>query len=172
MTAVKIAANASRASGRAWSIRGGVVFDSVSSDDPRDAAHGYEKRLLNTGSAAGDRVGVLDKQAGMYIMLGGHVSDWIKAHLLRFCGLNLFGRHRILFWVRFPVCFDYLNILRGYCEKGQLTTSLANTYPFTKDGVRGAFEDIMSRRTTGKLAVEVSAEAMSTQSSDTVTLAD
>jgi hypothetical protein len=52
-----------------------VVFDSVSSDDPRDAASGYERRLRRTGSAAGDRIGVLDEQAGVYIMLGGHVSE-------------------------------------------------------------------------------------------------
>jgi hypothetical protein len=51
-----------------------IVFDSVSSDDPRDAAHGYEKRLRCTGSAAGGRVGVVDQQAGVYLMLGGHVS--------------------------------------------------------------------------------------------------
>jgi hypothetical protein len=38
--------------------------------------------------------------------------------------------------------------------------------------VRGAFEDIMSRRTTGKLAVEVSSDAMNTVSTTTVTLAD
>ena len=53
-----------------------VVFDSVSSDDPRDAVHGYEKKLRCTGSDAGDRVGVLDTCAGVYIMLGGHVSKY------------------------------------------------------------------------------------------------
>ena len=161
-----------------------IVFDSVSSDDPRDAASSYEQRLRVTrgggGSGAaggGGRVGVLDEQAGMYIMLGGHVStadrqtdrqtdihtsycalltahgsltrladsipsslcqvsDWIKAHILRFLGWNLFGCHRLLFWVRFPVCFEHLTRLRGYCEQGQLSTTLAGTYAFTTEGVQ------------------------------------
>ena len=54
-----------------------IVFDSVSSDDPRDASHGYENRLRNTKSADGSRSGVIDQQTSVYLMLGGHVRHYL-----------------------------------------------------------------------------------------------
>lgn len=59
----------------------------------RDAVHAYEKNICSSQPP------IFNKSSGMYIMLGGHVTDWIKAHIKRYLGINLFGKNRILHWV-------------------------------------------------------------------------
>jgi NADPH:quinone reductase-like Zn-dependent oxidoreductase len=59
-----------------------IVFDSVSSHDPRDQLASYEHQIHALRSKEGE-VGAVLKTDGKYLMLGGLWHDWLKAHLLR-----------------------------------------------------------------------------------------
>ncbi|CAF1643846.1 unnamed protein product, partial [Didymodactylos carnosus] len=114
-----------------------LVFDSVSSHDPRDASFAYESRIRN----------VKPKMVtGMYIFIGGLVTDWAFAHVKRFFGVNCFSKGRLLFWVRFPDSTQRLESLRQFCEANQLKVAIANRMLFTDEGVQEAFRLQMSRR--------------------------
>jgi len=127
-----------------------IVFDSVSSHDPRDRKCSYEHQIRSRKGA--DRV--LSRR-GIYLMLGGLWYDWLKAHILRFLGLNLFGDDRRLFWVRFPNSSEYLRKLSFYSESDALKVAVSERFPFTEHGLQDAFEKIMTRRTTGKLTIDI-----------------
>ena len=60
----------------------------------------------------------------IFVVVGGLWLDWIKAHIRRFIGVNLFGSRRELFWVRFPESTGYLKTLKRYCEEGKLKVVL------------------------------------------------
>ena len=90
-----------------------------------------------------------------YIILGGLWLDWIKAHIRRFLGVNLFGGKRELFWVRFPEATSYLMALKQYCEEGRLKVKIAAVKPLSTEGVRDAFAQQMERRVVGKIVIEV-----------------
>lgn len=74
--------------------------------------------------------------------------------MIRYLGVDLFGPTRELFWVRFPQSSEYLKLLASYCENGSLAV-FTQEYPFTTTGVQQAFVDIMSRRTVGKLCIDM-----------------
>jgi NADPH:quinone reductase-like Zn-dependent oxidoreductase len=77
-----------------------AVFDAVSSHDPRDHSAHYERRIRER-----------ELLNGTYVIIGGLKDDWIKAHVRRFLGINLFEKGRILHWVRFPMATKYLKQL-------------------------------------------------------------
>ncbi len=128
-----------------------LVFDSVSSHDPRDARFAYERRIRRARPR-------LLREDGMYIFIGGRVDDWVRAHARRFLGVNLFAKGRELFWVRFPNSASDLAALARFCAAGQLKVTLAHTLPFTEAGVREAFRLQMSRRIVGKIAIQIGPE--------------
>lgn len=128
-----------------------LVFDTVSSHDPRDSSFAYETRIRRS------RPALMDPQ-GRYIFIGGQVGDWIRAHCKRFLHVDLFAPGRELFWVRFPNSRAQLETLRELCGAGKLAVSLTHTLPLTLDGVREAFALQMSRRTTGKIALVSAAD--------------
>ncbi|CAF1139035.1 unnamed protein product [Rotaria sp. Silwood1] len=100
-----------------------LVFDSVSSHDLRDANFAYETRIRNTKPKL---------ITGMYILIGGIVTDWVLAHIKRFFGID---------W--------RLESLRQFCEANQLKVTIANRMPFTEEGIQEAFRLQMNRRTVG-----------------------
>jgi hypothetical protein len=59
-----------------------IVFDSVSSHDPRDRLSSYEHQIREVRRNEGEEGAIL-KQDGKYLMLGGLWNDWLKAHLMR-----------------------------------------------------------------------------------------
>lgn len=122
------------------------VFDSVSSHDPRDRVHSYEKRIRST------RPSLLN---GVYIFIGGVFNDWVLAHLKRYFGINWFDHGRQLFWVRFPNSTELLATIRQLCETNRFHVTIAQRFPFTEKDVREAFEFQMSRRVTGKIVIEL-----------------
>ncbi|CAF3139377.1 unnamed protein product [Rotaria sp. Silwood2] len=126
-----------------------LVFDSVSSHDPRDATFAYESRIRNVTPKL---------LSGMYIFIGGVVTDWVLAHIKRFFGVNCFSPGRQLFWVRFPDSAKRLNLLRQFCEANQIKVRIANCMPFTEEGVQEAFRLQMNRRTVGKIVIEIGTE--------------
>lgn len=125
-----------------------LVFDSVSSHDSRDARFAYERRIRGAQPR-------LMRENGMYVFIGGRVDDWVRAHVRRFLGVNLFAKGRELFWVRFPGSAADLAALARFCAAGQLKVTLAHCLPFTEEGVRQAFRLQMSRRIVGKIAIQI-----------------
>ena len=123
-----------------------LVFDSVSSHDPRDANFAYETRICNANPKL---------ITGMYIFIGGIVTDWTLAHIKRFFGIDWFTKGRQLFWVRFPNSASRLELLRKFCETNQLKVTIADRLPFTQEGVQEAFHLQMSRRTVGKIVIDI-----------------
>ena len=109
-----------------------LVFDSVSSHDPRDARFQYESRIRSLAPSP-------IAAAGTYIFIGGLWHDWLQAHIKRFLGINLFARGRMLFWVRFPNASTDLQRLCDMHERGVLRPTLAHVHEFTAQGVREAF---------------------------------
>ena len=126
-----------------------LVFDSVSSHDPRDTNFAYETRIRNAQPKL---------VTGMYIFIGGVVTDWALAHIKRFFGIDWFPKGRQLFWVRFQDSARRLELLRQFCEANQLKVTIANRVPFTEEGIQEAFRLQMSRRIVGKIVIEILSE--------------
>lgn len=59
-----------------------IVFDSVSSHDPRDRISSYEHQIEEVRKKEGEEGAILKKE-GTYLMLGGLWNDWLKAHIMR-----------------------------------------------------------------------------------------
>jgi NADPH:quinone reductase-like Zn-dependent oxidoreductase len=123
-----------------------LVFDSVSSHDSRDANFAYETRIRNAKPKL---------VTGMYIFIGGIVTDWILAHIKRFFGIGWFTMGRQLFWVRFLDSSKRLESLRQFCEANQLKVTIDNRMPLTEGGIQEAFRLQMSRRIVGKIVIEI-----------------
>lgn len=81
--------------------------------------------------------------------------DWVYAHFRRFFGVNLFGKRRELFWVRFPCATSALSALKDMCESGKLNVQVGQTFPFSSEGLQEAFAVQMSRRVQGKLVINI-----------------
>ena len=107
-----------------------IVFDTVSSHDARDQAYQYEQRIRFSPTPFS-----LLSINSKYVVLGGMWQDWVKAHVRRFTGINLFGKGRELFWVRFPESTSYLRLLTQYIEEGKLKVVIAGKKPLTNEGM-------------------------------------
>jgi NADPH:quinone reductase-like Zn-dependent oxidoreductase len=131
-----------------------VVLDCVTSADPVDQAMPYPAMIQ-------DPTNGLVSPADDYVFrrLGGASLDWIRAGLERTCGLNCWkNKHEKLFWIRFPKSSHELRQLQEWAESGKLTPAVSVVYDFSDTGVRAAFDEILSRRTRGKVVVRVLAE--------------
>ena len=125
-----------------------VVMDCVTSADARDQSINYPKRIQEASS-------VLLTDDYVYRRLGGPSLDWIRAGLERSIGLNCWrDRHEKLFWVRFPNSAAELGQLQQWAEAGLLLPHISETYDFA-EGVKDAFEALLSRRVRGKVIVNV-----------------
>ena len=128
-----------------------VVLDAVSSADSRDKAASYIERVKPYVKTDGDRHN--------YVVFGGATRHWFLAGLKRFTGLNCFGRGFELFWIRMPGSSKLLSRLAAWADAGKLRPTVAQTFGFDEAGVRGAFEALRSRRTAGKVVIDVSSSA-------------
>eukprot|EP00873_Tetraselmis_striata_P009062 jgi/Tetstr1/429326/TSEL_019244.t1 len=137
-----------------------LVLDCVSSHDPRDAAAGYEAAIRGARfhhDGAGDSGAPLVR--GTYVCIGGVTSDWLAAGLKRTTGLSAFSAGRELFWVRFPHSAPALADLARMADSGALQPSLARVLPFTEAGLQEAFAALNSRRTAGKIVMNIGTDA-------------
>ena len=125
-----------------------VVLDAVSSADARDKAASYIERVKPYVKTDGDRHN--------YVVFGGATRHWALAGLKRFTGLNCFGRGFELFWIKMPGSSKRLSRLAAWADEGKLRPTVAQTFAFDEAGVRGAFEALRSRRTAGKVVLDVS----------------
>jgi NADPH:quinone reductase-like Zn-dependent oxidoreductase len=66
--------------------------------------------------------------------------------------------HEKLFWMRLPKSSLELRQLQEWAESGKLTPTVSNVYKFSVAGVQAAFDEILSRRTVGKVVVRVLTE--------------
>jgi NADPH:quinone reductase-like Zn-dependent oxidoreductase len=119
-----------------------VVFDTVTSQDPRDRNFNYERRIKATSSSSSSsssrqpmsQVRLLHDRS-TYICLGGVTMDWFLAHLKRFLSVDLFPRGHMLFWVRLAgngsVCGGDLSILKTLCEQRRLAVHVNSIHPLT-----------------------------------------
>ena len=131
-----------------------VVVDAVSSGDAVDAAHAYERRVLTHDNPPLLATGA-NSDPHNYVTIGAKFSGWVKAGLKRVAGVNAFPPRRELFWITFPNCANDLETLRALADEKGLRPSIETVVPLTDDGVREAFRRLKSRRTRGKIAIEV-----------------
>ena len=138
-----------------------VVFDTVTSQDPRDRNFNYERRMKARSSRQSMSQVRLLHERSTYISLGGDSMDWILAHLKRFLGVDLFPRGRMLFWVRLAgnggVCGGDLSILKTLCEQRRLAVHVNSIHPLTSQGMQRAFQLQLSRHVVGKIVIRVNA---------------
>jgi len=132
-----------------------VVLDAVSSADARDKAASYIERVKPYVKTDGDRHN--------YVVFGGATRHWALAGLKRFTGLNCFGRGFELFWIKMPGSSKRLSRLAAWADEGNLRPTVAQTFAFDEAGVRGAFEALRSRRTAGKVVLDVSSSPISSE---------
>jgi reticulon-4-interacting protein 1, mitochondrial len=126
------------------------IMDCVTSADPRDQSMNYPALLQNSRNK-----GLLTDDY-IYRRLGGPTTDWIRAGLERTVGLQLWAnKHERLFWVHFPKSSGELRQLQEWAESGKLMPHIAMAYEFTEEGVKEAFDAILSRRVKGKVVVKV-----------------
>jgi NADPH:quinone reductase-like Zn-dependent oxidoreductase len=132
-----------------------VVLDCVTSADPRDQAMQYPAMIQDPANG----LVCLQDNDYVYRRLGGASLDWIRAGLERTTGLNCWkNKHEKLFWIRFPKSSYELRQLQEWAESGKLAVNVSNVFDFSVSGVRAAFDEILSRRTVGKVIVRVLAE--------------
>lgn len=127
-----------------------LVFDTVSSHDERDSVWEYESKIRNVTEPA-----IFNENFSKYIFIGGQVGDWFLAHLHRFFGVNWFAKGRQLSWVRFPASHFELLELSKMVDEDKLKLHISQRLNFTEENVQQAFENLLSRRTTGKIIIDL-----------------
>jgi reticulon-4-interacting protein 1, mitochondrial len=95
---------------------------------------------------------------GKYLTLGGPTTAWLTAGIKRAFGWDLFPNDYELFWVRFPNSSHELQALKDATETVGVKIKVSHEYPFSEEGVRQAFEQLMSRRTVGKVVINIDQE--------------
>ena len=126
-----------------------VVMDCVSSAEPRNMAMNYPS-LIQHHSSSHEFL----SENYVYRRLGGPSTDWIRAGLERATGFQWWpNRHEKLFWIRLPGSSGELRRIKEWVDEGKLRPHIAATYEFSAEGVKKAFDDLLSRRVTGKCVV-------------------
>jgi NADPH:quinone reductase-like Zn-dependent oxidoreductase len=128
-----------------------VVMDCVSSAEPRDMSLNYPSLLQHHARAK-----EFLSEDYVYRRLGGPSTDWIRAGLERMTGIQWWpNRHEKLFWIRLPGSCEELQQIREWVDGGKLQPHIDLTYEFTEEGVKKAFDDLLSRRVKGKCVVKI-----------------
>mmetsp|Transcript_5793 Transcript_5793/g.22907 ORF Transcript_5793/g.22907 Transcript_5793/m.22907 type:complete len:190 (-) Transcript_5793:1494-2063(-) len=173
---VDYTASASPAELRAALVRasGGAPFDlcldTVTSKDGVDAAWAYPLVVSGgaidgadaaggpaagpPGAKAGARPPV-PLLAGRYVTIGGSFADWLRAGMGKVLRVDPYGAERALFWIRFPRTRGELEELARMVEDGELSPVVAREVPFDSASVARAVEELLARRTKGKLVVRI-----------------
>ncbi len=134
-----------------------LVLDCVHSADARDQAVPYASWFATARPPLIAR-GV-DSDPHNYVVLGGRVRHWAMAGVKRTTGINWFAPGFELFWIRMPGAAVQLEQLRGMVRDG-LRPMIDQALPFDQGGVRAAFEKVRSRRTVGKIVLDMSHSAI------------
>jgi NADPH:quinone reductase-like Zn-dependent oxidoreductase len=125
-----------------------LVFDCVTSADPRDFSFNYPQEIQSSRILSNNY---------LYQRLGGLTPDWIRASLKR-VGLPPCWRNpqEQLFWITFPRSSEQLKELGKLAEMGQLAPKISKTLSgLTAANIQQGFDDILTRRVHGKIVVEV-----------------
>jgi len=137
-----------------------VVMDCVTSGDPRDQATlDYRKLLLSDNRFISPH--------GQYRRLGGFFPDWCRASIERVTGVHSVWSNPSakLFWIQMHQAAPALEQLADWISQGTLQGAhVAQTVPFTPQGVQQGFEALLGRRVVGKVVVEFPSPEDNTQS--------
>lgn len=129
-----------------------VVMDCVTSAEPRDVSMKYPSMLQQHPSST-----QFLSEDYIYRRLGGPTTDWVRAGVERTTGFQWWpNRHEKLFWVRFPNSTTELQQIKNWVNDGKLRPRIDATYEFSEEGVKKAFDDLLSRRVQGKCVVRMS----------------
>uniref|UniRef100_A0A0G4HQ23 Enoyl reductase (ER) domain-containing protein n=1 Tax=Chromera velia CCMP2878 TaxID=1169474 RepID=A0A0G4HQ23_9ALVE len=128
-----------------------LCLDTVHSISSQDTSAGYEGLLRGCQLESGKPL--LD---GTYVTIGGPTSDWMRAGVKQLFGWNWFPKERQLFWIRFPHSQAALGELGVMADEGKVKPVVSHEFPFTEDGVRESFRQLMGRRTKGKIVLRMS----------------
>lgn len=125
-----------------------VVMDCVTSGDPRDQSTiDYQQILF------GDDNQLLTSEA-QYRRLGGAFLDWCRAGMERCLHVQLWSNPRAkLFWIQMPKTAPILRQLAAWMEQAKVQPHIAETVPFTPEGIEEGFALLMGRRVVGKVVV-------------------
>ena len=128
-----------------------VVMDCVTSGDPRDQATlDYGKLLLSDSR-------FLTPHA-QYRRLGGVFPDWCRASMERVTGMHAVWPNPAakLFWIQMHQAAPALEQMAEWIRQGKLKGAhVAQTVPFTPEGVQQGFTALLGRRVVGKVVVEL-----------------
>ncbi|KAJ1460616.1 hypothetical protein M885DRAFT_593387 [Pelagophyceae sp. CCMP2097] len=122
-----------------------VVLDCVSSNDSRDSDYAAMLQI---------RPALLSKRRGNYVVLGGSPLTWCRAGLKK-CGVDTFRGAFKLFWITMPHASEWLAEAAALVDACGLKPRV-EAVAFESAGLCEAFEKLRSRRTKGKLVVDVS----------------
>lgn len=129
-----------------------VVMDCVTSGDPRDQAKIDYGQLLLRGDG---RRRFLTPDA-QYRRLGGACADWFRAGWERATGRSPWPDPAAkLFWIQMHQTAPLLERLADWIRRGRMSGAhVAQTVPFTPEGVQQGFDALLERRVVGKVVVE------------------
>ena len=124
-----------------------VVMDCVTSGDPRDQATiNYQELLFGDNQ--------LLTPHSQYRRLGGAFSDWWRAGMERTVHIKLWSNPRAkLFWIQMHNTAPTLRQLAAWMEQEKVKPHIAETIPFTPEGIEQGFVSLLKRRVVGKLVV-------------------
>ena len=114
-----------------------LIYDTVTSQEDQDQRMIYGKFL---------------KKDGKYVQINAKGSDWSRSIFRKLTGINLEKSNfhvTLLDWNN-----EDLEILRKIAAEGKLTTKI-QIFNFDKKDVNTAFEQLKSRRTVGKIVIEI-----------------
>jgi len=127
-----------------------LIIDCVSSADSRDGSSYYER--IRTMNIMASHQGA---DAHNYVVFGGITRHWAMALLLRILKINCFRRGFELFWIKMPGCSKMLQLLKSLCDDYDLCPAVSCEREFNEQGCQGAFDDMRSRRVSGKVVLNI-----------------
>ena len=138
-----------------------MVLDCVSSASSVDEKASYRARIeaMNRRSPSPIVKAGGGADGHNYVVLGGRTSQWLTAGVKRSTGLNLFPAGFELFWIQIPGAARTLATLTAMVEKQGLRPKIDRALPFTEAGIRESFDSLLSRRTAGKIVLDLSEPA-------------
>jgi len=127
-----------------------LCLDTVTSNADVDRDAGYPALVSLPGVLKSPATAV---RGGRHVTIGGPFSDWCRAGFGRLTGghVDPFPAARSLFWVNFPRTASQLDALAAM----DVTPAIAHEWPFDDAHVQRAMQQLLARRTKGKIVLRL-----------------